>query len=109
MNKQNLDEKINDFIAGFNKLKPKEIPPVVEQGATTAEQKVEQALETPKPAEVVQEKPELTSDLTAVLPVVPAPVKSALVKSPLYYQVEGILAEGMEEAYQKLAPAKQLE
>lgn len=101
-----MDKKINDFLNGFNKPRQPEKTPEV---PATVEQQAEQAPLREKTTEVALEKSELASDLTASLPATPAPVKDEVIKSPLYYQVEGILAEGLEEAYQKLTPDKQLE
>jgi len=106
MEKQNLDKKIADFLSGFNKSAKQEKNLETPQ---PVEEKAEQVQLQEKPSATAPEKSELATDLSTVLPATPAPVIATVVKSPLYYQVEGILAQGLEEAYQKLTPAKQLE
>lgn len=106
MDKQNLDKKINDFLSGFDKTRQREKTP---ETPAPIEQKVEPVKTPEKTADALPDKSELADGLASVLPVAPAPVKDEIIKSPLYYQVEGILAEGLEEAYQKLTPDKQLE
>ncbi|MFA6304794.1 MAG: hypothetical protein WCV73_02960 [Patescibacteria group bacterium] len=108
MQPEQINKKIESFLAGLKDLPNRQAE---SKKTVEVEKTVEQAVELPanqleKPTEV-QEKSEFTNPAIQSLPsvndITPA------VKTPVFYQVEGILAEGLEQEYLKLTPEKQLQ